>query len=144
MWTSKQKSISYDEAKTDANRAQKDIKLGPFDVTRKIFSAEESSKMTIQDQFSLFFNDYSLIPLFSQENYVQVMPRSAKLVAFLCHSDFDWGQSSDELPLNARLNVYKNPGSGSVISRKLDQPHLAPSSAMPPARVFPPCKFTIT
>ena len=78
MWTSRQKSVSYDEAKADAARAQKDIKLGPFDVTRKIFSAEESSKMKIQDQFSLFFNDYSLIPLFSQENYLQVIPYSAR------------------------------------------------------------------
>ncbi len=70
--------MSYDEAKADADRAQKDIKLGPFDVTRKIFSAGESSKMNIQEQFSLFFNDYSLIPLFSQENYLQVMPYSAR------------------------------------------------------------------
>ena len=51
--------MPYDEAKADADTTHKDIKIGPFDVTRKIFSAEESSKMKmkIQDQFSLFFND---------------------------------------------------------------------------------------
>lgn len=78
MWTARQKSLSYDETKTEAGRAQKDVKIGPFDVTRKIFSAEESSKMKIQDQFSLFFNNYSLIPLFSQENYLQASPYKAK------------------------------------------------------------------
>ena len=49
--------MSYDEAKAGADRAHKDIKIGPFDVTRKIFSAEDSSKMKIQDELSLFFND---------------------------------------------------------------------------------------
>ena len=49
--------MSYDEAKADADGVHKDIKIGPFDVTRKIFSAEDSSKMKIQDQFSLFFSD---------------------------------------------------------------------------------------
>lgn len=77
MWTSKKKSMNYDEAKADAERAKKDIKMGPFDVTRKLFSAAESSKMSMQDYFSLFFNDYSLIPLFSQENYIQAVPYSA-------------------------------------------------------------------
>ena len=33
--------------------------------------------MNMQDYFSLFFNDYSLIPLFAQENYIQVVPYSA-------------------------------------------------------------------
>jgi hypothetical protein len=44
--------MSYDEAKADADGVHKDIKVGPFDVTCKIFSAEDSSKMKIQ-----FFND---------------------------------------------------------------------------------------
>ena len=49
--------------------AQKDVKLGPFDVCRKVFASEKSDKL------DLFFNDYSLGPLFVQENYIHVKNR---------------------------------------------------------------------
>uniref|UniRef100_A0A8C2U6F4 Replication factor C subunit 1 n=1 Tax=Coturnix japonica TaxID=93934 RepID=A0A8C2U6F4_COTJA len=53
MWCAKDKSLTYDEAKADASRAKKDIKLGPFDVVRKVFAAGE------------------------EENYVHVKPAAA-------------------------------------------------------------------
>uniref|UniRef100_A0A8B9VRD3 Replication factor C subunit 1 n=1 Tax=Anas zonorhyncha TaxID=75864 RepID=A0A8B9VRD3_9AVES len=60
------------------NRAKKDIKLGPFDVVRKVFAAgEEASRMSLIDKSDLFFHDYSLAPLFVQENYVHVKPAAA-------------------------------------------------------------------
>ncbi|XP_058693107.1 replication factor C subunit 1 isoform X2 [Poecile atricapillus] len=78
MWCAKDKSLTYDEAKTDANRAKKDIKLGPFDVVRKVFAAgEEVARMSLIDKSDLFFHDYSLAPLFVQENYVHVKPAAA-------------------------------------------------------------------
>ncbi|KAM6206229.1 replication factor C subunit 1 isoform 4-T4 [Sarcoramphus papa] len=78
MWCAKDKSLTYDEAKTDASRAKKDIKLGPFDVVRKVFaSGEEASRMSLIDKSDLFFHDYSLAPLFVQENYVHVKPAAA-------------------------------------------------------------------
>ncbi|XP_069712280.1 replication factor C subunit 1 [Phaenicophaeus curvirostris] len=78
MWCAKDKSLTYDEAKTDANRAKKDIKLGPFDVVRKVFATgEEASRMSLIDKSDLFFHDYSLAPLFVQENYVHVKPAAA-------------------------------------------------------------------
>uniref|UniRef100_A0A8B9C5V6 Replication factor C subunit 1 n=1 Tax=Anser brachyrhynchus TaxID=132585 RepID=A0A8B9C5V6_9AVES len=78
MWCAKDKSLTYDEAKTDAGRAKKDIKLGPFDVVRKVFAAgEEASRMSLIDKSDLFFHDYSLAPLFVQENYVHVKPAAA-------------------------------------------------------------------
>ncbi|NWV09073.1 RFC1 factor, partial [Ptilonorhynchus violaceus] len=78
MWCAKDKSLTYDEAKTDASRAKKDIKLGPFDVVRKVFAAgEEASRMSLIDKSDLFFHDYSLAPLFVQENYVHVKPAAA-------------------------------------------------------------------
>ncbi|XP_031444345.1 replication factor C subunit 1 isoform X3 [Phasianus colchicus] len=78
MWCAKEKSLTYDEAKTDASRAKKDIKLGPFDVVRKVFAAgEEASRMSLIDKSDLFFHDYSLAPLFVQENYVHVKPAAA-------------------------------------------------------------------
>uniref|UniRef100_A0A8C5X1K6 Replication factor C subunit 1 n=1 Tax=Malurus cyaneus samueli TaxID=2593467 RepID=A0A8C5X1K6_9PASS len=78
MWCAKDKSLTYDEAKTDASRAKKDIKLGPFDVVRKVFATgEEAARMSLIDKSDLFFHDYSLAPLFVQENYVHVKPVAA-------------------------------------------------------------------
>uniref|UniRef100_A0A8B9S5L7 Replication factor C subunit 1 n=1 Tax=Apteryx owenii TaxID=8824 RepID=A0A8B9S5L7_APTOW len=78
MWCAKDKSLTYDEAKTDASKAKKDIKLGPFDVVRKVFAAgEEASHMSLIDKSDLFFHDYSLAPLFVQENYIHVKPAAA-------------------------------------------------------------------
>uniref|UniRef100_K7FN75 Replication factor C subunit 1 n=1 Tax=Pelodiscus sinensis TaxID=13735 RepID=K7FN75_PELSI len=79
MWCTKNKSLTYDEAKADANKAKKDIKLGPFDVVRKVFVAgEETAHMSLIDKSDLFFHDYSLAPLFVQENYVHVKPIAAR------------------------------------------------------------------
>ncbi|NXC06252.1 RFC1 factor, partial [Orthonyx spaldingii] len=79
MWCAKDKSLTYDEAKTDASRAKKDIKLGPFDVVRKVFATgEEAARMSLIDKSDLFFHDYSLAPLFVQENYVHVKPAAAE------------------------------------------------------------------
>uniref|UniRef100_A0A8C2H087 Replication factor C subunit 1 n=1 Tax=Cyprinus carpio TaxID=7962 RepID=A0A8C2H087_CYPCA len=78
MWAAKDKVMTYDQAKADANSARKDMKLGPFDVCRKVFaSGEESAHMTLIDKSDLFFHDYSLAPLFVQENYLHVRPAAA-------------------------------------------------------------------
>ncbi|XP_068736533.1 replication factor C subunit 1-like [Montipora capricornis] len=74
MWTAKEKSLNYDQAKADAAKAQKDIKMGPFDAVRKLLSGAESSKMNCNDKSDLFFCDYSMMPLFVQENYLMVEP----------------------------------------------------------------------
>ena len=52
---------------------------GPFDVCRKVFvGGEETNKMTFIDKSDLFFHDYSIAPLFVQENYVNVAPYASK------------------------------------------------------------------
>ncbi|GAB0097989.1 Replication factor C subunit 1 [Sergentomyia squamirostris] len=66
---------------TGGQNSKKDLKLGPWDVVRKVFSAEEQRKMSIQDRSDLFFHDYSLGPLFVQENYLKVSPRGDKRLA---------------------------------------------------------------
>ncbi|XP_059621132.1 replication factor C subunit 1 [Phlebotomus argentipes] len=68
---------------TGGQNSKKDLKLGPWDVVRKVFSAEEQRKMSIQDRSDLFFHDYSLGPLFVQENYLSVSPRGDKRAAIL-------------------------------------------------------------
>ncbi|KAL7981688.1 hypothetical protein Chor_010883 [Crotalus horridus] len=78
LWCARDKTLTYDGVKEDAGKAKKDIKLGPFDVVRKVFAkAEEASHMSLIDKADLFFHDYSLGPLFVQENYVHVKPAAA-------------------------------------------------------------------
>lgn len=78
MWCARSKALTYDQAKADSHRAKKDIKLGPFDVARKVFAAgEETAHMSLMDKSDLFFHDYSIAPLFVQENYLHVKPVAA-------------------------------------------------------------------
>lgn len=74
-------SVSLLSAKMDfpnstvrSDNGRKDLKLGPWEVVRKVFSAEEHKTMTLNDKSDLFFNDYSLGPLFVQQNYLIVSP----------------------------------------------------------------------
>ncbi|RXM35645.1 Replication factor C subunit 1 [Acipenser ruthenus] len=78
MWSARDKVLTYDQAKSDASKARKDVKMGPFDVCRKVFAAgDETAHMSLIDKSDLFFHDYSLAPLFVQENYVHVRPAAA-------------------------------------------------------------------
>lgn len=70
--------MSYDQCKSDAAKARKDMKIGPFEVCRRVFSAgEDTAHMSLADKSDLFFHDYSLAPLFVQENYLNVRPAAA-------------------------------------------------------------------
>lgn len=51
---------------------------GPWEVVRKVFSADEHKNMTLDDKADLFFHDYSLGPLFVQQNYLSVLPKVPK------------------------------------------------------------------
>ena len=63
-----------------SKQANKDLRLGPWDVIRKVFSAEEHKTMNIHDKSALFFHDYNIAPLFVQENYLSVVPKAPKSV----------------------------------------------------------------
>ncbi|XP_065063673.1 replication factor C subunit 1-like [Rhopilema esculentum] len=78
MWSSTKKSMTYDEAKNEAQKSHKNIKIGPFDITKRLFSASDSQNMSLQDKLSLFFEDYSFVPLFIQENYLLSNPLQAR------------------------------------------------------------------
>ncbi|XP_018403558.1 PREDICTED: replication factor C subunit 1 isoform X2 [Cyphomyrmex costatus] len=64
---------------TDKKHSNKNFKLGPFDVIKIAFNAEEQKNMSLNDKISLYFHDYNIAPLFIQENYQgvrsQVSPR---------------------------------------------------------------------
>lgn len=68
----------FKEGKTDqAYAPKKDLRFGPWDVIRKVFLKSEHDKMSIHDKNGLFFQDYSIGPLFVQENYLKWAPAKA-------------------------------------------------------------------
>ncbi|CAK8697042.1 unnamed protein product [Clavelina lepadiformis] len=70
-------SLSYDDAKAHADKAQKDQNLGIFDIAKKLLTSESGS-LSLLDKSNLFFMDYSMVPKFIQENYPHVTPYAAK------------------------------------------------------------------
>ena len=51
--------LGAEEAKKEADASKKtSIKIGPWDVVRKVFSASEHKGMSIMDKSDLFFHDY--------------------------------------------------------------------------------------
>ncbi|XP_045128253.1 replication factor C subunit 1-like [Portunus trituberculatus] len=78
MWSVKEKNLQTDDVKKEAKKAHKDFKKGPWDVCRTVFTESEHKNLNIHEKSDLFFNDYSIAPLFVQENYPKVVPHSAK------------------------------------------------------------------
>ncbi|XP_066583927.1 replication factor C subunit 1 [Prorops nasuta] len=70
--------FSESQTNSEGKCINKDIKLGPWDVVHKVFSADEHKNMSIHDKSSLFFHDYNIAPLFVQENYLSVIPKAPK------------------------------------------------------------------
>ncbi|XP_018326325.1 replication factor C subunit 1 [Agrilus planipennis] len=74
MWVAGEKSLSVEIAKKEATLAKKDTILGPWDVCKKIFNKRDHEMMSVTERGRLFFYDYSMAPLFVQENYLQIVP----------------------------------------------------------------------
>ncbi|KAK3923688.1 Replication factor C subunit 1 [Frankliniella fusca] len=81
MWSSTEKKMNTDQVKTDAKAAKKNIKLGPWDAVRKIFSAEDHKTMSLMDKSDLFFHDYNLLPLFKTDT-LHHLARAATSISY--------------------------------------------------------------
>ncbi|CAL1677655.1 unnamed protein product [Lasius platythorax] len=57
---------------SDKKHSNKNFKIGPFDVVKVAFNAEEQKNMSLNDKIGLYFHDYNIAPLFVQENYLSV------------------------------------------------------------------------
>jgi len=67
------------QAKKEAEMSKKtSVKMGPWDVCKKVFSEEDHRTMSFYDKSDLYFYDYNLAGLFVQENYLQSKPVAAK------------------------------------------------------------------
>ena len=78
VFSAKDRTLQSEAVKKDANKARKDLKMGPWDVCRQVFTDAEWRNLTIHQKSDLFFHDYSIGPLFVQENYWKARPKHAK------------------------------------------------------------------
>ncbi|VDK40937.1 unnamed protein product [Taenia asiatica] len=94
------------EADITANTAaaHKNLRLGPFEVIRKVFAPYiDGEPVSFTEAMGLFFQDYSLGPLFVQENYLNVRPVAAN------------GNAQETLDLLARAAM--DIAQGDIVSR---------------------------
>ncbi|KAK6617052.1 hypothetical protein RUM44_005409 [Polyplax serrata] len=78
LLTFSDKILSLDDAKKDGVDGKKPLNLGPWDVIRKVFSASDQENIGLSGRMDLFFQDYSLGPLFVQDSYLNVRPHKAR------------------------------------------------------------------
>jgi len=71
-------NISYDDSKLLAKKSEKDFSQNPFSLVQKFFNISEYRNSSFADRMDYFFEDYELMPLMIQENYLQVSPILAK------------------------------------------------------------------
>ena len=66
------------EARKVAEMGRKtSVKMGPWDVCKKVFNKEDQKTMSFYDMSDLYFFDNNLAGLFVQENYLQARPAAA-------------------------------------------------------------------
>jgi replication factor C subunit 1 len=51
--------------------------MTPFDVTSRLFNRESFRNTSFADKMDLYFQDFSMIPLMVQENYIKMQPAFA-------------------------------------------------------------------
>jgi len=70
--------MGADEAKKEAQMSKKtSVKVGPWDVCKKVFNKEDHKTMSFYDKSDLYFHDYNMAGLFVQENYLSAKPAAA-------------------------------------------------------------------
>ena len=55
----------------------KNVTMTPFDVTSKLFNRDSFRSASLGDKIELYFQDFSIIPLMIQENYIKMNPAFA-------------------------------------------------------------------
>ncbi|TRM68134.1 replication factor RFC1 C terminal domain-containing protein [Schizophyllum amplum] len=76
-WKLSSDTIDFDQGKQLVKANEKYAIMTPFDITHKIlgpymFSA--TARETLGDKMELYFQDFSFMPLFIQENYLKMQP----------------------------------------------------------------------
>ncbi|KAJ3184567.1 hypothetical protein HDU87_003968 [Geranomyces variabilis] len=71
--------MSFDQSQRLSREAEKDGTISSFDATAQLFSLNYM-RMSLADKMQLYFNDYSIMSLFVQEQYVRMKPAIAEQI----------------------------------------------------------------
>ncbi|KAJ3410904.1 hypothetical protein HDV05_003035 [Chytridiales sp. JEL 0842] len=69
--------LNFDTSKEIAKSSEKNMTIGPWDATSKLFGKYTFREASMNDKMDLYFNDHSLMPLMVQENYIRMDPQLA-------------------------------------------------------------------
>lgn len=75
------KSMNYMDSKEYSQLNKKEVSIGPFDVIGKYMNGGENTGLSFADKLDLYYSDFSIIPLFVQENYIDNKPCKAQNTA---------------------------------------------------------------
>ncbi len=50
--------------------------MNPFDLAGRLFGGSVFRSLSMNEKLELYFNDYQLLPLFAQENYIRMRPNA--------------------------------------------------------------------
>ncbi|KAJ2808843.1 DNA replication factor C complex subunit Rfc1 [Coemansia guatemalensis] len=70
-------TMSYLDSKAFGALNKKEVSAGPFDVIQSYLSCSDNMAMSFADKLDLYYSDYGIVPLFVQENYIDMWPNGA-------------------------------------------------------------------
>ncbi|EIM85335.1 DNA replication factor C large subunit [Stereum hirsutum FP-91666 SS1] len=80
-WKLSSSTMDFDEGKSLAKMNEKYAVMTPFNIIQKMlgpYMFGPTSRETLGDKMELYFQDYSFVPLFVQENYLKTTPVRAR------------------------------------------------------------------
>ncbi|KAJ2452976.1 DNA replication factor C complex subunit Rfc1 [Coemansia sp. RSA 2336] len=70
-------TMTYLESKAFSKVNKKEVSVSPFDAAQKLLNCSENMGMSFSEKLDLYYTDFSIMPLFMQENYIDMMPNGA-------------------------------------------------------------------
>ncbi|VDC01871.1 unnamed protein product [Peniophora sp. CBMAI 1063] len=80
-WKLSSNTMDFDESKALAKMNEKYAVMSPFNIIHEILGPQlwaTNSRKTLNDKMELYFQDYSFVPLFMQENYLKTSPQRTR------------------------------------------------------------------
>ncbi|KAI9332356.1 replication factor RFC1 C terminal domain-containing protein [Obelidium mucronatum] len=69
--------LTFDQSRNLSKSSEKNMTMSPWDVTGTLLNRGSFRDASFADKLELYFNDFSLIPLMIQENYIKMDPSLA-------------------------------------------------------------------
>ncbi|KAJ2161684.1 DNA replication factor C complex subunit Rfc1 [Coemansia sp. RSA 552] len=73
----KSQPLTYMASKAHMKSNNKEVSVSPFEAIQKLLSSGSNMNMPFSEKLGLYYSDFSLMPLFVQENYIDAYPNGA-------------------------------------------------------------------